>query len=133
MTDKREREPDGDIGSQIGPFYDAKGVLVWLGITSSDLDERRARHSIFACSTADGEAVFPVWQFQPDGTLLPGLRDVLETLASGTQDEWTWALWLTGRVPGQLDGKSVVQWLEEGLDPMPVANLARWDASSWSR
>lgn len=133
MTEMHEWQPSGDMASQTGPFFDTAGVLAWLGITSAELDERRAGHAILACSTAEGQQIFPTWQFQEDGTLLPGLRDVLETLASGTHDEWTWALWLTSRVPNQLDGKSAEQWLAEGLDPAPVTDLARQDASSWTR
>ena len=133
MTELPEWQPHSDMAEQVGPFYDTAGVLSWLGITSTDLDERRARHAILICSTADGQQILPTWQFQTDGTLLPGLRDVLEILASGTHDEWTWALWLTSRVPYQLDGKSAAQWLAEGRDPSSVTDLARQDASSWAR
>ena len=121
------------MASLVGPFYDTAGVRGWLGITSVDLDERRAHHTILACSTADGRQIFPTWQFGADGKLLPGLRDVLETLAGGTDDEWTWALWLTSRVPSQLDGKSAVQWLAEGQDSSRVLDLARRDALVWTR
>lgn len=132
MSDTPERQPASRMASQVGPFYDAAGVRSWLGVTSVDLSERRALHTVLACPTADGQVLYPAWQFQRDGALLPGLRDVLETLSIGTCDEWTWALWLTSRVPGQLDGKSAVQWLTEGRDPSPVVNFARQDASSWA-
>lgn len=84
MTDMPKRQPLNRMASRVGPFYDSAGVRAWLGITSVDLDERRSHHTILACTTADGQQIFPTWQFGADGTLLPGLRDVLETLAGGT-------------------------------------------------
>lgn len=132
MSQKSE-PPRSRMLKQIGQFYDTERVLAWLRITRAELRKRQANHSILACSTADREEIFPTWQFQADGTLLPGLSDVLEVLSQGTNDEWTWALWLTGRVSDELDGKSAVQWLTGGGDYLSVVDYARRDASIWSR
>lgn len=82
--------------------------------------------------TAEGELIYPVWQFQDDGELLPGLPAVLEVLASGINDGWTWALWLQTVVPGELDGKTVTEWLRDGGDVEPVLQLAANDAAAWA-
>jgi hypothetical protein len=133
MTNTGERQPPSNMGTLTGPFYDAAGVLAWLGVTRGELDKRRVDGTILVCSTAEGQDIFPAWQFQADGTLLPGLREVLEALAGGTSDGWTWALWLRSRVPGQLDGISAVQWLTERRGSWPLLQLAQQDASRWAQ
>lgn len=127
-----ERTWHNEMALRAGPFYDKQDVLSWLGITTTELDDMRTNHTAFACFTADGRLIFPMWQFRSDGTLLPGLQDVLSVLSKGTDDEWAWALWLTGSVPHQLGGKSAVQWLAEGRNPNAVVSLAWQDVIRWS-
>ncbi|MBG6185307.1 hypothetical protein IWX65_003286 [Arthrobacter sp. CAN_A214] len=120
------------MAEKVGPFYEPSGLMAWLDITKQGLGRRRESDTIIGCKTQEGYFVYPVWQFQDDGTLIPGLREVLKVLATGIKDGWTWALWLTSEVPGQLDGKSAVQWLTEGRDPQAVLNIARGDATAWA-
>lgn len=119
------------MAEKVGPFYDGAGVQSWLGITRQALQKRRSTRNILGCRTADGHWIYPVWQFQDDGKLIPGLSDVLRALATGMDDGWTWALWLVGTIPDQLDGKTVIQWLADGGDPEPVLRLAATDAAAW--
>lgn len=120
------------MAEKVGPFYETSGLVVWLDITKQGLQRRRDTNAIIGCKTQEGHHVYPVWQFQEDGTLIPGLRDVLKVLATGIQDGWTWALWLTSELPGQLDGISAVQWLTECRDPQAVLDIAREDATAWA-
>lgn len=119
------------MAEKVGPFYDGAGVQSWLGITRQALLKRRSTRNILGCRTADGHWIYPVWQFQEDGKLIPGLPDVLRALSAGMDDGWTWALWLVGTVSDQLDGKTVIQWLTDGGDLQPVLRLAATDAAAW--
>lgn len=123
--------PGNKMAEKVGPFYEASGVQEWLGITRQALQKRRDARTILACRTADKHWIYPVWQFQDDGKLIPGLPEVLRTLATGIDDGWTWALWLQSDVPGQLDGKTAIQWLTDGGDLEPVLQLAANDAAAW--
>lgn len=123
--------PGNKMADKVGPFYDGAGVQTWLGITRQALQKRRDTRTILGCRTADNHWIYPVWQFQDDGKLIPGLPEVLRTLADGINDGWTWALWLQGDVPGQLDGKTAAQWLADGGDVNAVLQLAANDAAAW--
>lgn len=63
-----------------GPFYDTPGLMRWLGITRQALHHKAARHMVLACPFADGDLVYPAWQFLPDGATIPGLAEVLTAL-----------------------------------------------------
>ncbi|MDT0116621.1 hypothetical protein Q9R20_06415 [Microbacterium sp. PRF11] len=43
--------------------------------------------------TDDGRHIYPAWQINR-GAVVHGLRPVLETLRTGADDPWSWALWL---------------------------------------
>lgn len=83
-----------------GPFFTATDAAEFLGITPRDLDELADRHQVLRLPLADGDTpVYPAWQFTPTGKPLPSLGDVLAALATGTDDPWTWALWLCAPNP----------------------------------
>lgn len=120
------------LAQKVGPFYDGEGVGTWLGVTRQSIKKRRDARTILACRTSEGRFIYPVWQFQDDGQLLPGLPEVLKVLATGIDDAWTWALWLQTPVPGELDGKTVTDWLRGGGDVESILRLARNDAAAWA-
>lgn len=114
------------------PFYDTGGLTTWLGVSHQEIQVRREERTILGCPTAEGELIYPVWQFQDNGELLPGLPSVLMVLSSGIDDSWTWALWCQASVPGELDGKTVTEWLRDVGDVEPVLQLAANDAAAWA-
>ncbi|KRF06340.1 hypothetical protein ASH00_08860 [Arthrobacter sp. Soil782] len=115
-----------------GLFYDTDGLMSWLGLPYREIQERREARAILGCPTAEGDFIYPVWQFQDNGELLPGLSSILTVLSSGIDDSWTWALWLQTAVPGELNGRTVTEWLRDGGDVGPVLQLAANDAAGWA-
>ncbi|GAA2436743.1 hypothetical protein [Mycolicibacterium llatzerense] len=79
----------------IGPFYDEAGAAKRMHVSADTLQARVLRDEVLACPTAEGDVVFPTFQFNADGTVLPGLDAVLRALAAGTKDRWQVALWLS--------------------------------------
>ncbi|MFD1846447.1 hypothetical protein [Arthrobacter flavus] len=131
-TQVSREQSENRLAQKVGPFYDAEGVLNWLGVSRQAIHKRRGARTILGCRTADGRFIYPVWQFQNDGRLLARLPEVLKVLAAGIDDPWTWALWLQSAVDEELDGKTVTQWLRDGGDVEPVLRLARNDAAAWA-
>lgn len=115
-----------------GPFYDTAGLTRWLGITRQALHQKAAKYAILACPLADGGTIYPAWQFLPNGTVLPGLADILTILCEADDDPWMAALWL--QAPSELlAGKPPSGWLRAGRDPQQVLAMARDTAESWKR
>lgn len=117
----------GSFDEAVGPFYDLNGVARRTRLTTHTVRRRAQRHRLLACPTAEGRWVFPVFQFNPDGTVVAGLEQVLTALASGTQDRWQVALWLS--TPNdQLNGRTPRAALRAGAAVQSVAEQA---ASRW--
>lgn len=74
--------------------------------------------------------LYPAWQFDHHGNLVPGLSAVLAILSSGA-DPWTIARWLRTRADEL--GVDPMSWLSKGRDPAPVLAAARADALRRSR
>jgi hypothetical protein len=116
----------------VGPsFYSHQTLLEWLELSSEEIDEMIRSHRLLACPSREGDLFYPVWQFTSAGKLLPGLAEVLEALASGTNEPWTWGVWLKARID-DLGGISAAQWLEEGRDKEIILRSARKDAYRWA-
>jgi hypothetical protein len=81
----------------LGPAYTVASVCDLLGIDEEALNGLVERDELLQLRTADGLVIVPAFQIGVDGSLLPGLRDVIAELATGCDDEWTWAAWLTAR------------------------------------
>ncbi len=115
----------------LGPFYDTAALVRWLGITRQALHQKVKGRQVLACTTGDGQRVYPAWQFSPDGRPLSGLAEVLDILLRAT-DPWTAAIWLT-TPHRRLSEKSAVEWLRTGPDVAGVAAAAAaTDASRWA-
>lgn len=116
----------------IGPCYDTGGLTSWLNISKQAVGKRRRRYQLLGLQQ-NGLWAYPAWQFQPNAkVVITGLQRVLEQLAAGTDDSWAWALWMSARLPGQLDGKAAWEWLRDGGPADDVLVLARHDAASWA-
>jgi hypothetical protein len=121
------------LASAVGPFYTLGDVASWLNSTTVEIEKRVWQRSLLGCSTREQLLLLPVSQFTSGGSAHEGLKQVLDTLATGTADPWTWGLWLTSQVPGQLDGMSGMEWLANRRNLGTLLRLAATDASSWSR
>lgn len=65
------------------PFYDATALARWLDIPSQDLEVRVRQRQLLGLPSREGLLFYPAAQFLEDGTAVPGLQEVLDTLAAG--------------------------------------------------
>lgn len=114
-----------------GPFYGTAGLRAWLGVTRQALADRVRGKRLLGMRTGDGTWVYPAWQFTDDRRTIPHLAEVLRALAAGSDEPWTWALWLTA--PSE-DWQGLPAWryLADGGDLAPVLFEARVDAARWA-
>lgn len=94
----------------VGPFIRTDGVQARLGISRRAIDAEVARRHLLRTITADGEHLFPLWQFDGAG-LVDGLAEVVSLFSESSVDGWTVAAWL--RTPDPV------------LDEPPIDALAR--------
>jgi hypothetical protein len=100
----------------IGPFLRSDGVQARLGISRQAVAAKAARRRLLRVFTSDGVALFPTWQFH-DGSVVPGLAEMISLFPERVVDGWTLAGWLRtedpdlGAVPiealGQGEGETV--------------------------
>lgn len=77
----------------VGPFVRTDGVQARLKVTRQAVAAKAARRRLLRVITAEGEHLYPLWQF--DGaTMRPGLGDVLALFPESAVDGWTLAAWL---------------------------------------
>lgn len=82
--------------------------------------------------TEDNFVVFPAFQFISDGSVLPGLKTVLEAFEDAPMNEWTRAIWLVAENP-DLDFNTPIAWLSAGGSVEAVVLSFRRDSSRWRR
>jgi hypothetical protein len=124
------QQPEVQMAAKAGPFYQTATLVEWLGVTRQALSKRAAKRELLAVQDSQGHVYYPDRQFMEDGTALPGLRKVLDVLATGTPVQWTWALWLAGS-SSSLSGRTAWDALHSG-DLDAVLHSARHDAARWS-
>lgn len=118
----------------LGPFYDTAGLMAWWAVSRQAVNQRVKDRKLIAVPTDDSprRILYPAWQFQPSGSLVPGVAQVLQTLAPARWDPITTAGWFMG--PGDdLDGLSASQWLLAGRPVDAVVASARRDVTTWLR
>ena len=113
----------------IGPVYSSAGLQRWLGITRQAISQHVASNRILRLTTADDVHVFPAFQFSAAGARLPHLKDILEILATGIPDPWTWATWLNAP---DADRVTNAERMRLGNWQF-VAQLALADSGAWSQ
>lgn len=94
-----------------GPFLRSEGVKARLGISRQAVAAKAARRRLLRTITADGEHLYPLWQFDRGG-LVAGLAEILALFPERAVDGWTLAGWL--RTPDQELGESPLGALERG-------------------
>lgn len=116
MADKMvDAAPDlGEIAldEAIGPFRDAAGLANWLGVSHEVVQEWIGTR-LFAVETQDGDRLFPSFQFESDGALVPHMMEVVHVLEGGLSSAWGIALWLNTPVV-DLGNRSIVDCLKQG-------------------
>jgi hypothetical protein len=119
MSDRMSVPADGADSSDgpdywnktIGPFYDSEGLQGWLGLSRKQLKRLAASHRIVELTFEDGDAVYPTYQFGPDGQLLPRVAEIIALLSRHEFiDRWMIAAWLNYPAP-EWEGQSAVELL----------------------
>jgi len=113
----------------VGPVYTSSGLQKWLGITRQAVSQHAQHRRFLRLLTADDVSVFPAFQFSERGQYLPHLKDVLDILATGIDDPWTWATWLN---TADDEGQTFAEKLWAGQWEQ-VCDQAREDANAWSQ
>lgn len=115
-----------------GPFYRATEVASWLGESRQSIHKKVKGRALLGAHDSEGGVCLPVWQFRDDGTVVPHLRKVVDLLAAGTSDPWTWIQWLA--VPDEKTGVPAWQSLDTGSADQidAVVSEARHDAARWA-
>jgi hypothetical protein len=66
-----------------GPWTDIHEAARHLRVSPSQILTRVERHELLGMRFGDGELYLPVRQFSERGRVVPGLREVLDELATG--------------------------------------------------
>lgn len=77
----------------VGPFLRSEGVQARLKISRQAVAAKAARRRLLRAVTADGEHLYPLWQFDGDH-LVTGLAEMLALFPERSVDGWTLAAWL---------------------------------------
>jgi hypothetical protein len=122
--------PERSPWNAVGPFYSTTGVARVLGgISRQAVEDRRRRQRLIALRTQEGTWLYPAFQFDDRGRLLPAVVAAHRSLAVGRIEAWTAAAALLGPQP-ELEGRSIRDHLAAGLDPEPVDDLLRFTIAS---
>jgi hypothetical protein len=115
-----------------GPFYRASDVASWLGESRQSIHKKVKGRALLGAHDSEGGMCLPVWQFRDDGTQVPHLREIVNLLAAGTSEPWTWIQWLAE--PDDASGIPAWQSLDsEEADQIAVVTQdARRDAARWA-
>lgn len=106
--------PDSNTYSDtIGSFYDTPGLIKLRGGTRQNLYKQSAAGKLLSMKSAEGDIVYPAFQFTTGIKTLPGLTDVISALRLGFTDPWDIALWLTTKTR-VFGGKSAAELLRAG-------------------
>lgn len=117
---------------EYGPFYRASDVASWLGESRQSIHKKVKGRALLGAHDSEGGVCLPTWQFRDDGTVVPHLREVVDVLAAGTSNPWTWIQWLA--VPDEETGAPAWKSLDTEVPSQmeAVVSEARRDAARWA-
>jgi len=119
----RQDADDHAWAEQLGPAYRQGDVARLLGKSRQAVSADRG---LLRLEMRDGELGYPVLQFEGKRQL-PGIREIVRTLAPSAASEWTIASWLTSPCI-ELEDRSPLMALRDGEHDRVIAvaiNLAR--------
>ncbi|WP_123681889.1 hypothetical protein [Curtobacterium sp. PhB115] len=103
--------PGADVlDARVGPFYDTAGLRKWFRMSRQTLDAQARVGDVLCVMSADGFRLYPSFQFDARGILLPRLREVLTGLDPERLDLWGDAVWLNAPAD-ELDGRTPAEAL----------------------
>jgi hypothetical protein len=113
----------------IGPFVRSEGVQARLGISRQAVASKASRRRLLRVFTSDGRALFPAWQFD-NGSVVPGLAQILSLFPERVVDGWTLAGWLRTKDPelGAVPIEELVQGRREAVGVVAQAAAASFAA-----
>lgn len=91
--------------------YTATTACKFLGVSYEELNRMVENHEILRLRDSKGNSRYPRFQFGSDGTVIPHLQRVIQTLLSRGFTERQAALWLTTK-SSLYDGKSPVEFMQ---------------------
>lgn len=116
-----------DPWHRVGPALTAASFCDLLGVDVVTLRHLVGTDQVLELSTTDGARVYLRAQLDVDGSLAPGLPAVIAELATGVDDQWTWATWLMARTPARR-GRNAFELLRAGQVDEVVREACR---SAW--
>lgn len=120
----------------VGPWTDIHEAARHLRVSPSRILARVERRELLGMRFGDGELYLPVRQFLGSGRVVPGLREVLDELATGIDSPQVWGTWLACPAGPMLagEGDHPTGWdlLAAGEVEMVLLE-ARRDASRWQQ
>lgn len=117
---------------EYGPFYRASDVASWLGESRQSIHKKVKGRALLGAHDSEGGVCLPAWQFRDDRMVVPHLREVVDVLAAGTSNPWTWIQWLA--VPDEETGVPAWKRLNTEVPGQieAVARAARHDSARWA-
>lgn len=94
----------------IGKVYTVASLAEKLDVDEIKVAEWASRNKLVALETGSGNLVFPVFQFDLEMKILPGLLQVWKVLKGAEVTDWTRAQWLNSPILGQVSG-SIIELL----------------------
>jgi hypothetical protein len=131
-TPPTEPQPRHPLDELVGPFYDATGVTKWLRITPDELNALVDSGQILETQFADGDGLFPTFQFGENKELLPRLGEAARAVRLPDDDRdpdgWAVAMMLNSEVP-EWDGRTAAQllrteWADEVMHQLTYGERA---------
>jgi hypothetical protein len=140
-TTQEDLTGPNELAERTGPFYDIDGICSWLGITEDDVHDRILNDELLAVFTVDDVPLFPVWQFEENGSLNSNLQETLAILNEGIRSfgdasGWMVAWWLCATYGSAMDGVlfdgiPIYAHLKNGELVEEIQSLAVHDAMCW--
>lgn len=128
----RAVEATARVNDRLAPFYTSERARRELGgISRQALHDRHRNHRILRVTTAEGQRLYPAFQFH-QAEVPSQIAEVLQTLLSTGEDGWAVAYWMTAQLP-QLEERTPAEVLVYGSteDAATVRRMAEADASGW--
>ena len=96
----------------IGEVYTTASLAQVLGVEETKIAEWQAKGRLLSLESADEHLVFPVFQFNQELKVTPGLLKIWRVLHKAEVSEWSMAVWLKALL-SKTAQKSTIDYLEQ--------------------